>query len=57
MGSVPKYMNDNVIILERFMNVLFKNIKKPNIIDFAIELQSLEDLGNVFTKNSNEILL
>ncbi len=51
MGSVPKYMNDNVIVLERFMNVLFKNIKKPNIIDFAIELQSLEDLGNVFTKN------
>ncbi len=51
MESVPKYMNDNVIVLERIMNVLFKNIKKPNIIDFTLELQSLEDLGNVFTKN------
>jgi hypothetical protein len=51
LESVPKYMNDNVIVLERIMNVLFKNIKKPNIIDFTLELQSLEDLGNVFTKN------
>jgi hypothetical protein len=44
-------MNNNVTVLERFMNVLFKNIKKPNIIDFTLELQSLEYLGNVFTNN------
>ncbi len=51
MENVPKYMNDNVIVLERFVNDLFKNIKKPNIIDFTLELQSLKDLHNVFTKN------
>jgi len=44
-------MNDNVIVLERFVNDLFKSIKKPNIIDFTLELQSLMDLHNVFTKN------
>jgi hypothetical protein len=51
LENVPKYMNDNVIVLERFVNDLFKNIKKPNIIDFTLELQSLKDLHNVFTKN------
>jgi len=50
-GNVPKYMNDNVIVLERFVNDLVKNIKRTNIIDFTLELQSLKDLCNVFTRN------